>query len=140
MPSSIKRQLRWTLKESLLILTLHFINEFTNLQILCLISWMYKFYVLTKLLIRAHLYMCGWKIFHFLCFFLTHHVLITSNTPADSKKPKTNPWLILAFWTLSIVQKPGINECYTPSSEPYRVYYSMNLTNIFHVFLPFWIF
>jgi hypothetical protein len=29
--------------------------------------------------------------------------------------------LILGFWTSSIVQKPSINECYTPSSEPYRV-------------------
>jgi hypothetical protein len=28
--------------------------------------------------------------------------------------------LLLSFWTLSIVQKLSSNECYTPSSEPFR--------------------
>jgi hypothetical protein len=33
-----------------------------------------------------------------------------------------NIWLLLSFWTLSIVQKLNSNECYTPSSEPFRMY------------------
>jgi hypothetical protein len=30
--------------------------------------------------------------------------------------------LVIEFLTMDEVQKPSINECYTPSSEPYRVY------------------
>jgi hypothetical protein len=33
----------------------------------------------------------------------------------------------LEFRTMDKVQKPNINECYTPSSEPYRVYSYHNL-------------
>jgi hypothetical protein len=32
-------------------------------------------------------------------------------------------FLVIEFRTMDKVQKPNIDECYTPSSEPYRVYY-----------------
>jgi hypothetical protein len=34
---------------------------------------------------------------------------------------------VLEFRTMDKVQKPSINECYTPSSEPYRVYKKLYL-------------
>jgi hypothetical protein len=44
--------------------------------------------------------------------------------------------LLLSFWTLSIVrtmdkvQKLNSNECYTPSSEPFRMYTISDLINV----------
>jgi hypothetical protein len=53
-----------------------------------------------------------------------------AQTPQKTQLPTVIP--LLPYLSMAVSQKPSINECYTPSSEPYRVLLFLCFVQICH--------